>query len=495
MMLVRQQQPQTSLGLLPGAKRLVLPGGIASTAGPSIIATAAVVGLGLDDWQQDIGRVTFAKLATGEWASDTVAMSIPRQAGKTYVVAAMVFAYCLIHKGVTVAWTAHHNKVMLETFASLKAVAVKDKVRKHVKRTPSSAEYRAIEFVNGSRIVMAARESGALRGVAKVAVLVLDEAQILTDNALSDVLPTQNAAAHPLTIMLGTPPRPKDPGEAFTQQRNEALAAERSGRPLELATWIEFGADDDADTDDNAQLRQANPSYRTKRTPLRALRKLRRSLTEDHYRREVLGIWDDKSTPSVIAPSVWEKLLDEASEADTKLVMAMDVTPDRKMSAVAFAGVRFDGRIHMELDEVREGVGWLIDHVVGRCSKNPIAAVVIDEKSPAAVFIPKLRRALAKEGLRVRVVVTTANEMTDACSQFFDAAHAEELAHIGQVQLTESLYSARKRSIGDRWAWNRKSPESNIAPIVAVTLAVWGVLSPKIRSKRTGGGSGKVIVL
>ncbi len=39
--------------------------------------------------------------------------------------------------------------------------------------------------------------------------------------------------------------------------------------------WIEFSADDDAETDDLSQLKQANPSY-PKRTPLRAIRKLRR---------------------------------------------------------------------------------------------------------------------------------------------------------------------------------------------------------------------------
>lgn len=454
---------------------MVLPDGITSTAGPSVVAVAERIGLGLDPWQRDIAQITWGKRADGGWASEIVAMSIPRQAGKTYTVAAMVFAHCLIYSGVTVAWTAHHNKVMLEVFESLRTVAGRPKVAPRVAKINASAENRSIRFVNGSRIVMAARESGALRGVAKVAVLVLDEAQILTSNAMSDMLPTQNQAAHPLTIMLGTPPRPKDPGEVFTAQRDAALVALKAGGPLEDAAWIEFSAPPDCETDDKEAWRKANPSY-PERTPLRAIRKLRRALAEDHFRREALGIWDDLSTPAVIPPAVWAGLADEASKAAAKLVLGVDVSPDRNQAAVALAGLRGDGLAHVELDQSREGTGWIIDWVAERCRKNPIVAVVIDAKSPAATLIQGLR----KNG--VRVVATKTDDMATACAALYDAAVAGEVRHIAQPQLTHSLNAARKRSIGDRWAWNRKSPDSDITPIVAATLAHWGVLSRKIRT-------------
>ncbi|MUP49193.1 terminase, partial [Veillonellaceae bacterium M2-8] len=71
---------------------------------------------------------------------------------------------------------------------------------------------QAIEFTNGSRILFGARESGFGRGFAMVDVIVFDEAQILTENALSDMVPATNAAPNGLVLMMGTPPRPKDPG-------------------------------------------------------------------------------------------------------------------------------------------------------------------------------------------------------------------------------------------------------------------------------------------
>lgn len=88
----KRPQPPTRPGLLPEARLLALPAGITSTAGPSIIAVAEKIGLLLDSWQRDIAKITWAKRVDGSWANDIVAMSIPRQAGKTYLVAAMIFA-------------------------------------------------------------------------------------------------------------------------------------------------------------------------------------------------------------------------------------------------------------------------------------------------------------------------------------------------------------------------------------------------------------------
>lgn len=431
--------------------------------------------MALDPWQADIARITWAKAKDGQWASEVVAMSIPRQAGKTFLVAAMMLAYAVKTSGVTIVWTAHHGTVMLETFASLRAlVAEGSPAAPHVKKIYSGAENRSILLANDSRIVMKARESGALRGVSQVNVLVLDEAQILTDSAMSDMLPTQNAAKHPLTIMMGTPPKPRDPGEVFTQQRDQALEAARSGEALELATWIEFSADEDAETDDKQQWRKANPSY-PHRTPLRALNKLRRTLSEDHFRREALGIWDDRSTPAVIDAVTWSGLEDQGSQAVDRLVIGVDVNPERTVATAALAGWRSDGLAHVEVYEQRDGVSWLPAWLAERCAKNPIASVVVDAKGPAASLVPELRKR------KIRVVVTNTDDMANACADFFDAAMEGELRHVGQPQLTRALNSARKRSIGDRWAWNRKTNDADITPIVAATLAHWGLLSRKVR--------------
>lgn len=444
-------------------------------------------GLELDQWQQDIASIIFAKQADGTYASDTVGISIARQAGKTYAISAMMIALCLSEPKTTVVWTAHHNSVMLETFRALRATCSRREVAFHVLTVRASAEDRSILFRNGSRIMMKARESGALRGVPNVAVLVLDEAQILTEAAMSDIAPTQNVAKKALTIMMGTPPRPKDPGEVFTAQRENALAVVKGKSVSDLAAWVEFAADPLADSDDLEQLRLANPSY-PKRTPLRAIRKLRRNLSEDNFRREALGIWDEQTTPMVIPQACWDAVEDAGSMGVDRLVLGVDIDPGRTRASVSVAGLREDGLVHVELvatsaSVLEKGealsVGWVVNWLADKAQANDLAGIVVDAKSPAASLLPDLRAR------KLPVTVTTMDDMADACAGFYDSVIDKGLRHIGQPQLTLSLQNARKRSIaGDRWAWNRKSSDSDITPIVSATLAVWGVKSRKVKSGR-----------
>jgi len=61
--------------------------------------------------------------------------------------------------------------------------------------------------------------------------------------------------------------------------------------------------------------------------------------------------------------------------------------------------------------------------------------------------------------------------------------------HLDQPLLNSALAAARKRKIGDSgFGWSRKDSESDITPVCAATLALWGLTSgevaekPKVRS-------------
>ena len=100
---------------------------------------------------------------------------------------------------------------------------------------------QSITFANGSRILFGARESGFGRGFAKVDVLIFDEAQILSEKAMEDMVPATNAAPNGLVFLIGTPPRPTDPGEVFTMRREAALSGDDSD-----VMYVEFSADESA---------------------------------------------------------------------------------------------------------------------------------------------------------------------------------------------------------------------------------------------------------
>jgi hypothetical protein len=463
--------PRMNHGLAE-ARYVVLPDGIVSSGLPAAKATCAKIGLGLDPWQVGVSRCILAKDSSGLYAADTVVLSIPRQVGKTFLIGALVFADCIINPGTTTVWTAHRFKVARETFNALKSIALTPAMAAHVDPDAiyTAAGNESITFRNGSRIVFAARERGAIRGFSKVRRLILDEAQILTEAAMSDLAPTMNQAENPQMILMGTPPKPSDPGETFTNLRSEALAGKSEG-----VVYIEFSAEDDADLDDRAAWRVANPSY-PHRTPARAIQRLRKLFSnDDDFAREALGIWGGTASQSIIDRATWDLRANENSRPDEAFALAVGVSPDRSSASVGFAGRRADGKWHVELDEQRNGVGWVAAYVADRCARNKIRAVVVNGSSPAASVVEDLLAA------KVKVTVMDAREVAQSFGMFYDGVMDGTVRHTGQPQVTAALAVARKRELSGGSAWSQKNSASDITPVEACTFALWGAQSSNVK--------------
>lgn len=68
--------------------------------------------------------------------------------------------------------------------------------------------------------------------------------------------------------------------------------------------------------------------------------------------------------------------------------------------------------------------------------------------------------------------------MAHACGTFYDLAIDLRLRHLDQPVLNSALGAARKRNLGDAWAWHRRDL-TDISPLVACTLALFGHASTK----------------
>lgn len=462
--------------LSDAARHLVVPSGIVATGWPRIRRRLSDMAIGFDPWQEGFGQLALSKRDDGKYAATVggVMASIPRQTGKTFSVGSLAVAMCLEFPGLTVVWTAHRTRTATNTFRTLQGIVRRRRVFPHVDHVRTANGEQEIGFRNGSVIMFGAREQGFGRGFDEVDILVFDESQILTEKALDDMVAATNQSRHlhgALIFYLGTPPRPVDPGEVFSIKRDKAL----SGNADDLV-YLEFSADPDADPDDRDQWVKANPSY-PKRTPLESMLRLRENLlTDDAWLREALGIWVPEGSRRVIPADAWDDVADEDSIAVDQFALGIDVDPDRTYAAVSLAGQREDGCWHIELDEHRTGVGWLVPYVARLVEANPqIRAVVVDSASPAASLVNELT------GHKIRPTTTTARDMANACGQLFDGVMEQWLRHIGQPQMSYSLSVARKRPLGDAWAWNRKDTVSDITPLVAATLALWGAQAPTVK--------------
>ena len=455
------------------ARHVVIPLGIVTTGWPAVEARIREFGDEFDEWQAGASKIILGKRANGDYAATIggITLSIPRQVAKTYMVGRIVFALCTLFPNLTVLWTAHRTRTTSKTFGSLRGFANRKSVKPFVSAIRATNGEQEIHFHNGSVIMFGAREGGFGRGFEEVDVEVFDEAQILTEKALEDMVAATNQSRHPhgaLLFFMGTPPRPIDPSEVFSQRRSEALAGESEDQ-----VFIECSADPDASPDDREQWAIANPSYPL-RTPLRSMLRLRKNLPSDEsWLREALGIWDAAGTPEVIDSESWGFAADLSSMPIDRLTLAIDVAPDRSVASVALAGVRADGLWHVELDDERRGTDWIGPWIADAANKNTLHAVVADEMS-GMLEQRHGRHYIAGTDIEVTRAAAEGRDMAIACAKFYDGVIDGSVKHPDQPQLNVALSVARKRPLYGGWAWNRKDATSDITPVVAVTLALWG---------------------
>ena len=435
------------------------------------------MGLTFDRWQDDLGRLIMARKASGVLAADMCAMSISRQSGKTYLLGALVFAMCVKTPNLTAIWTAHRTRTAAETFKNMQALARRDKIAPHIDKVSLARGEESVRFTNGSRILFGARERGFGRGFAGVDVLIFDEAQILSESAIDDMVPATNAAPDPLILFAGTPPKPTDPGEVFTALRSDAMSGE-----VEEITYVEFSADRGADLDDRSQWRRMNPSY-PHRTSERAILRMRKALGDESFRREAMGIWDEIAIHQpVVKASRWAELIDVGPASSTKPdAIAVDMSHSRDVS-IAAAWTESDST---HLEEVWAGadtalaIDWIVEHAGRRIP------VMVDSVGPAASLVPELRARKCK------VRMTNGADMARGCGLFENAATAGTLTHANQDSMNAALVGARKRPIRDAggWGWDRRDPSVLIHPLVAATLALLGAAENKRANRTAGSGA------
>jgi len=478
------------------AKHLVLPSDIATTGWPGVRDKLSHLGIGFDPWQQGLARAVLAKRANGKYAAGVggVVISIPRQVGKTYTVGAIAFALCLIYPRLKVIWTAHHSNTADETYDAMAEMARRQRIAPFIRAVRQGSGKQSIHFKNRSRIEFGAREHGFGRGKQKVGILVLDEAQILSERAMENLVPTTNQAENPLIFLMGTPPRAGiDNGEVFRNRRREALAGESDDmvyvefsarRPVDVSTWKQ------GQVGDWAAVAEANPSFPL-RTPKAAILRMRKLLpSPESFRYEALGIWDEDGADSVISKHRWAELeVDEAPNGVLSYGVAFSFDDTR----VSVGGaIKSEDRVHVELidahngrrdDGVSELVRWFCDDPDSPERWRKAAQIALCGRAGATV----LYEALRARGVPAKVLLlVSTSQYTTGCAMFLDAVRDGTLSHLsGQPPLDDCVTSAEKKPRGQDGAWGWKAPDGHDeTPVEAVTVALWAAKTSKRKPGR-----------
>lgn len=454
------------------AKRLVVPEGIVGSYWPRIRETCNTrLGLSLDRWQDGIAGLTLAYRSDGVIAHTIggCGMTLPRQVGKTHTIVSVMFGLCIEHPGLLAIWTSHHVKTNSETFQAVQSYCKREKIAPFIKKVYLGSGDEAVEFANGSRILFGARERGFGRGIPGVDILMSDEAQILTQRAMQDMLATLNTSRLGLHIYVGTPPKPTDNSEMFVSMRREAEA----GDATDIA-WIECGADADADIDDLEQWMKANPSC-PHRTPVVSMQRLRRRLDDDGFRREALGIWDATTDGSAFDIDAWSELGDTGVDTPTRAALVVDLSPDRRHCWIGVAGeVDTEKGEKVLLMAVETTAATAVEKVQQLIRARDIVEVGITGGAARA-----LEPALVEAGLEYQRLSPA--DIAASYSTMQEAIKNKTVVHAEQTELTIALLMTKTRFItsGESEVFDRRNYSANLSPAVACACALyrWGLNS------------------
>lgn len=247
---------------------------------------------------------------------------------------------------------------------------------------------------------------------------------------------------------------------------------------------FEWSGPDGCALDDDAALLQANPSCGYGGMTLRSLKADIKGMTEAAFRTEVLCQWVTADVVPYIDPDAWAAGIDPESEipADGRVVLAVDVSADRKTSWVAAAGYRADGLQHVEVIARRDGMLWVPDFLDRVRSTWPgICEVAIQTKGCAS---GDFGDTLAAKGWTVHAV--EGQKLGAVAGRILDRVIDGTLRHPPQPAVEQQVRCAVTRKLGEVDVWSRKDSAMQVSGLIAESEALWALESceapkPKIK--------------
>lgn len=472
-----------------------------NTFGYSVITFAdEVLMLNLLPWQRWLLVHMLELREDGSLRFRTVVLLMARQNGKSTLSQIVALWFMYVYGTALVLGTAQDLDTAEENWQGavdlVEDIPELDALKRHVIRTNGK---KSLVLTTGERYKVKAANRRAGRGLTGDLVMLDELREHQSWDAWGAITKTTMAREHGLVFALSNAGDASSVVLRYLRKLGHAQVGDPDGinkqdvvqAPAPEEVGIEYDEDDDtlgifeysappgADLRDRDGWAQANPALGHTITE-RTIAASARTDPEWIFRTEVLCQWSEGTLEGPFPPGAWEASADAKSvrAPGAPLALALDVAWDRGHSYIALASTREDGLAHVEVIARLNGTEGIVDWFTdpARSAELRGASVAVQAKgAPAASLIPALKEA------KINVKEWGGPALGAGTGELYDRVRAAigegtgntQLRHRDQPVLNLAAATASTRPVGDSWLWDRRRSPTDIAPLIAVTGALW----------------------
>lgn len=232
---------------------------------------------------------------------------------------------------------------------------------------------------------------------------------------------------------------------------------------------FEWSAPDDAATNDEDALAQANPALGYGRLTMRALMANRSTFPENKFRSECMCQQVETILPQPFPDGKWDEGTDMTSSIDvaSELFFGIDMSADRKWTSIGVCGLRDDGNYHIELVARRIGTEWALDWFRTRAMKGKMNLAFQGRGAPVCFLAEQICTIAGVNRISIE-----GGDLPAGWGRFFDGVSNNKIFHLPQPVMDMAAKTMQMRNLGggvelpDRM----KSPD-DIAPLYCCIMA------------------------